>query len=277
MDTLLVTTDFSEHSRAGLRFALQLAAQGRFKLVFLHVTELLKPIKWTESFYKSFEQNELSKLEQELKTLVMGVSAEMGSTIIDPQYVVRNSSSVPANMVHYAEQHQIPYICISRKGGGNSLRLFGSVVSTLMEKSTIPIIAVPEDYQPVALDKVCYAADLSNLQHELSKVLEFADKLNAGVQLLHFKDPAAGADVEERIAVANAALGDKQLEVHVKPSDIQTALSDRLAQAVDELHPAMLIMFTRQERSFFERIFLSSISAEFAEASAVPLLVYRKD
>jgi hypothetical protein len=38
----------------------------------------------------------------------------------------------------------------------------------------------------------------------------------------------------------------------------------------------MMIMFTQQNKSFFERLFLSSKSAEYTFKLNVPLLVYNK-
>lgn len=276
METLLITTDLSENAKAAVRFGLQLADQGSYKLVFLHVTELLKPIKWTEEFYKNYEQKEMEGLQQQLKAYVMGISADTGSTIINPEYVVHNSSSVTANVVHYATEHQISYICMSRKGGGNSMKLFGSITATLLEKSSIPVIAVPEDYKSAPLKEICYASDLENLEAELRAVKTIADDVDARVSLLHFSSPLDGSAAEGRIVDAQAAIGDMPLEVHLKPLDFEVALSDGLAQAVDSLKPGLLVMFTRQNRSFFERIFLSTISAEFAADTKVPLLVFRK-
>lgn len=275
MEHLLVTTDFSDNSKAAVRFALQMANQGQYKLVFLHVTEILKPFKWTEEFFASFEQKEIAGLEQHLKKFVMELSAETGSTVIDPQYVVRNSSSVPANMVHYAEQHNIPYICIARKGGGNTLRLFGSTASTLIEKSSVPLIVVPEDYQPKAIEHVFYASDLEHVHDELNDVLQFSTPLNAKVELIHFSSPAH-PEAEQKFRSITEGLGAQGVTAHLEALDLDTPLADKLSQAVDRFKPSILVMFTRQDRTFFEKLFLSSISAEFAAASIVPLLVYRK-
>lgn len=40
MEKVLVTTDLSVNSLAGLRFAIQLATQRNLELLFLHVSEL---------------------------------------------------------------------------------------------------------------------------------------------------------------------------------------------------------------------------------------------
>jgi nucleotide-binding universal stress UspA family protein len=276
MEHILVTTDFSDNAAAAIRFGLQLATQGRFKLVFMHVTEILKPVKWTEKFFMDFEQKELAGLEQQMKAQVMEVSGGTGSTVIGPEYVVRNSSSVPASLVHYAEQHHIKYICIARKGGGHTMRWFGSVASTLMEKSTVPIVAVPETYQPSSIHSVCYASDLLNLYDELQVVRQFSDSLKAALELVHFSSV-----VEETVGVHDLGeiqedLARQQVVAHIEALDYEKPLSKRLAEAVERFKPSVMVMFTRQDRSFFEKIFLSSVSAEFVFAAAIPLLVYRK-
>jgi|GEM_PF-3747799 len=43
MEKILVTTDFSDHSKYGLRFAVQLAAQNACHLTFLNVQHLQTP------------------------------------------------------------------------------------------------------------------------------------------------------------------------------------------------------------------------------------------
>lgn len=276
MGQILITTDFSENAAAAIRFGLQLATQGGFKLVFMHVTEILKPVKWTEEFFRDFEQKELAGLEQQLKAQVMEVSAGTGSTVIDPRYVVRNSSSVPANVVHYAAQHNIRYICMARKGGGHTTRLFGSVASTLIEKSSVPVIAVPEIYQLTNIDAVCYASDLANLNDELKDVLEFSNAVKASLELLHFSSPVDETAGMQDLAEVQENLARQQVVAHIEALDFDKPLVDRLAEAVERFSPSILVMFTRQNRSFFERLFLSSVSAEFAATSAIPLLVYRK-
>lgn len=276
MEQILITTDFSENAAAAIRFGLQLATQGGFKLVFMHVTEILKPVKWTEEFFRDFERKELAGLEQQLKAQVMEVSAGTGSTVIDPKYVLQNSSSVPVNVIHYAEQHNIKYICMARKGGGHTMRLFGAVASTMIEKSSVPVIAVPEDYQVSNIDTVCYASDLVNLNDELKEVLEFSNAVEARLELLHFSSPVDETTGMQDLAEVQENLARQQVVAHIEALDFDKPLADRLTEAVERFHPSILVMFTRQNRSFFERLFLSSVSAEFAAASAIPLLVYRK-
>ena len=46
MKKILVTTDFSANSKAGVRFAIQLASQIKCELIFYHILETLKSNAW---------------------------------------------------------------------------------------------------------------------------------------------------------------------------------------------------------------------------------------
>ena len=46
MKRILVTTDFSTNSKAGVRFAIQLASQTKCELTFYNVHETLKSNAW---------------------------------------------------------------------------------------------------------------------------------------------------------------------------------------------------------------------------------------
>ncbi|MBL0235932.1 MAG: universal stress protein [Saprospiraceae bacterium] len=47
MNKILATTDLSTNSKAGLRFAMQLADQLKCELIFYYAIEVLKPISWS--------------------------------------------------------------------------------------------------------------------------------------------------------------------------------------------------------------------------------------
>lgn len=54
MEKLLVTTDFSTNSKAGIRFALQLQSQSNCSLVFYHAISVSKPTSWSDKSTNPF-------------------------------------------------------------------------------------------------------------------------------------------------------------------------------------------------------------------------------
>jgi len=58
--------------------------------------------------------------------------------------------------------------------------------------------------------------------------------------------------------------------------DIEKTLIENMNEAFQKSKPSMVVMFTEQNRTLFEKIFSSSISAEYASVSEIPLLVFSK-
>ena len=61
MEKILVTTDFSANSKAGLRFAIQLASQYKFGLTFFHSYYVLIPTGWSNSKISEYKKIEEKK------------------------------------------------------------------------------------------------------------------------------------------------------------------------------------------------------------------------
>ena len=77
MKNLLVTTDFSENSKAAIRFAIQFASQTDVALTFLHVLPLDRPTTWHESTYLTYEKEEVEKDEIALGKFVDALYNEL--------------------------------------------------------------------------------------------------------------------------------------------------------------------------------------------------------
>ncbi|WP_432710637.1 hypothetical protein [Pedobacter sp.] len=146
----------------------------------------------------------------------------------------------------------------------------------MINKSEIPVIAVPSTYQGEQITKVAYASDLRKLDTELDKVVNFTQPLGAQLELLHFTNPGDELiDVDEQDAIKEK-ISQYQLITHFEKFDFEKTLIENMNEAFQRSKPSMVVMFTDQNRSFFERIFSSSISAEYATVSDIPLLVFKK-
>lgn len=90
----------------------------------------------------------------------------------------------------YAKDKHFDFICISRRGGGKLKKIFGTNTSNLILQSEVPVIAVPNTYRHNKIKSVLYATDLSDLEKEMKKVVEFANPMGAEVELLHLNYPS---------------------------------------------------------------------------------------
>ena len=276
MKKILVTTDLSDNSIAGLRFAIQLAAQAEVELVFLHV-----PDTWS-TISRAAAQSGVSDVKmdaagKELEDFVGNVYRSMQVTPGRYECVMHYHFGVVLSIIDYAVKNNCDYICISTHGAGNIEKYIGTNTAELIRESPVPVLCIPKNYIPVPVTSVLYASDLTNYEKEIEKVISFGTLAGAEVQVLHClfeqsTDPDGKAIIDE---VQKKLQSD--IKVHFLPRDICKTLPEELNEAVERFHPSVLVMFTEQNRSFFDRLFLSSKTESFSFSTKVPLLAFNKE
>ncbi len=276
MKKILVTSDFSSNSKAGMRFAIQMASQQECELTFFHSYYIMKPTSWGEKTFTSYENHEATKIKIKLEKFVAAVYKGMGAVPGKINLVVSSSFITDANIMKFAKDRAFDFICLSRRGGGKVKKIFGTNTSNLILQSEVPVFAVPNTYRHTKIKSVLYATDLSDLEKEMKRVVEFANPLGAEIELLHLNYPS---DIVFNAKVIENIIR-KFPKSHIKYSLETINLLYNLVvnlQAVIKKHkPSVLVMFTDQNQGFFQKLFLSSSTAEYSLNSSVPLLVYPK-
>ncbi len=274
MDKILVTTDFSSNSKSGLRFAIQLASQHNYELTFFHSYTVSKPSAWSKSRSATYEKQEAELIQKKLNRFVDAVYKSMGISAKNKKCVIHNSAD--SDIREYANQNKFTFICISTRGAGTLQKIFGTTTSDLINNSIVPVIAIPHNYRPGKITSILYASDLANLEKELKKVVAFTKPLKAKVELLHFHYPAEMKNNKKAMGEAAKAFSKHDIKVHFEDINLASTLILNIEASIKKSKPSMMVMFTQQNRSFFEKIFLSSKSAEYSFNAKIPLLVFNK-
>src|SRR5690606_13245290 len=157
-----------------------------------------------------------------------------------------------------------------------SNKILGTNTGNLITKSPIPVIAIPKDYRNKPLHNVLYATDLENLNEEFQRVLDFAKPRGLSIELLHFSSPST-LDLEKNLK--RDELESKTgypLTIRMVKNDITYPMSKNLQQQIEKIKPSIVVLFTNQNRNFYERLFLSSMSEGLSFKSQTPLLVFKK-
>ena len=276
MDKILVTTDFSSNSKAGLRFAIQLATQHKYDLTFFHSYYIMKPTSWNDETSAAYEKVEANKIQKKLNQFVESVYKKIGISSKNNKCIIKSSVYTDSNIKEYAQENKFNFICISTRGAGTIRKIFGTNTSNLINHSTIPVLAIPHNYRVSKITSILYSSDLVNLERELKNVVAFAKPLRAKVELLHFTSPLETIIDSKIIQNAVKKLSKYDITLNIKNTDFIETLLANIKAAIKKTKPSMMIMFTQQNRSFFEKIFLSSKSAEYSFNAKVPLLVLNK-
>ena len=273
---ILVTTDFSANSKAGLRFAISLGKLKKAQLIFFHSYFLPKPTSWSEATYSLYAKNEKQKILNRLNKFVEEVYKSMKISSSKFKCVIEQSIIPESGIMDYAKTQAIDFICMSTRGAGRLKKFFGTTAGNLITKSQVPVIVVPQHHKIKNITHILYASDLKNYRQELNKVIEFTKPLNASIEVFHLSYPG-----EQMIDVGAIAANLKRkfkhnIKLHLENTDLTQPFVTNLQKAIASSKPSVVVMFTEQRRTFFQKLFLSSASESIAFQAKVPLLVFNK-
>lgn len=277
MKKVLVLTDFSGNSKAGVRFAIRWATQQKLELVFVHVLNILRPSKWTEQAFEKYAVGEEQACLGKFEKFIGGVYRQMGQKPVRSSLLIlRGISPDLIIMDHCRENKDIDYICISTRGAGKLKKIFGTNTGNLITKSEVPVIAVPMNYRVTGIKSVLYATDLRNYEEEIARVVDFAKPLKAKIEAVHFTWPEE-YNIDQRNMVSEFRKRfDYNLKLHFEKNDGAHSVTESLQEQIRVRKPSLVIMFTNQKRTFFQKLFLSSKAEQLSFDAKVPLLVFNK-
>lgn len=276
MKKILVTTDLSANSKAGIRLALQIQKQTGCSLVFYHAIEIMKPTSWNDKRYKLFAEEKNAEFVSRLIGFVQDLTAAAGRPAGTISYKTEIGTRVAEMTIACAKAVKADLICLGTRGGGKMEKLLGSVASSLLVSSPFPVIVVPARYRAEQVNHLYYASDLEGFAGELKQVQSFASRLSARITVLHYDyqlmDRSKVTSLEARYARYEKA----GVQFSFRKRDSDAALSDCIRADIKKEKPSMLVLFTKLNKSWFRRLFTPSRTRQLALHPTLPLLVFRK-
>jgi nucleotide-binding universal stress UspA family protein len=277
MKKVLVPTDFSANSKSGVRFAIRWASQQKLELVFVHVLNIARSSKWSEEDFETYAATEEQacgdKFERFIRFTYRQMKIRSGKSSL---LILRGISPDLAILDHCRKNPGFDYICISTRGAGKQKKIYGTNTGNLITKSPVPVIAVPLVYRVTGIKSVLYATDLKNYEEEFARVVEFAKPLKARIEAVHFTWPEELNIDQQNIVAAFKKRFDYDLKLHLETNQSAHSITESLQEQVRIRKPSLVIMFTNQKRSFFQKLFISSKAEQFSFDMKVPLLVFNK-
>jgi nucleotide-binding universal stress UspA family protein len=165
---------------------------------------------------------------------------------------------------------------MSTRGAGRFKKLMGTNASGIISASPVPVFVVPGNYKRSKMDRILYASDLSDIGTELKKVKNVAKQLKAKIAVYHY-DYLADVDQAQK-KFDKVALRHKQrgITFTFKKYNIDRSLAHHLLRDMRKTKASLVVLFTNQKRGWFDKLFMSSKSADVTFVSKIPLLVFPK-
>lgn len=276
MNKIVVATDFSANSKKGILFAIQLAKQINCELIFYNVVTIFRPSIWDNVYYEQFEIDALDKSKKFIENFITHIFHQNKITNINYKCVCQVGMVASNQIIEYAKTEKAKYICVTTVGAGKLSQLFGTTASQLIAFSQTPVIIVPKNYKSKLIKSIFFASDFKNFEEEFKKIESFINPLEAILKVYHY-DYKSFFDLNKNKfdkLVNNHE--SKNISFKLQQLDSGTPLLNHIESDILKVKPSIVVLFTKQNRNWFDRLFLSSLSAELAFDTKTPMLVFKK-
>ena len=139
-----------------------------------------------------------------------------------------------------------------------------------------PVFVIPKNYILKNFSTICYASDIENIDVEIKKVVELADSLKAKVTVLHYDYDSYLKLDKEKLNNAARKYESEKILFEYKKLNPKYTLNYHIRKDVLLIKPSLVVLFTKQNRNWFDRLFETHHSSNMSFNTKVPLLIFRK-
>lgn len=277
---ILFPTDFSEAAQNAFRYTLLLADKLEAEILVLHAIYpqyegMDLPVMATQATQKKIEVAR-SLLEAFVDTSVDMVADELTNTAtIETQVEIGSPASTIASMAH---REDIDLIIMGTQGEHNTFeKLFGSVTSEVIQRTSCHVLAIPEEGKLEKLQIMAFGTDLKEadpyLIWELTKLLEPFTPILHCVHVESETDNDKILDMNDLETFFSQHAPSLQIKFHqIQGEDLAAVLND-----FAETYDVDLLVMTTPYRNFFERLFHKSHTRRMALHTRIPLFIFREE
>lgn len=266
MKTILVPTDFSDAARNASEYAVNLAKEINAKVMLYHVYHF--PIPVNEVPVMIFSVDELQKENEAfLKKEAEGLMLNTGVLVSYKADIGLASDSI------LMEAPNVDLIIMGMQGAHKRREpLLGSVTTSVLRKSSVPVLVIPFEAKYKTPKKIVFAADY-NASADLDSIdiiKEFVEIFHSKLLILNVKRKMEDVVMEE--ARASIHLENKLSEVeHAYFFSERENIVEGINDFIKKYNVDMVAVIPHHY-NMLERLFHSSISKKMAFHTYVPML-----
>jgi nucleotide-binding universal stress UspA family protein len=275
MKKIFVCTDFSKHADNAILYAIQLANQAKSQLVVFHSFNIIQAASAKD------HKNIVSKEEAIKQVTTEYVVTELcrKHQLVKPEIVIYDSKcgdSNVDNILFSAKKNKADLIVVGTHGiTGLKKVLFGRTTTGLIAKSKIPVLAIPQGFDFQNIEKIVCSTDLKNLVKEIKELAIIAEPLQAAIEILFFDYWNQAEEKQLYFDKLNSKNKFSNVSLVIKKATIEKTLAEHIKNYLRKKDTAILVMFP-EDKNFFEKIFLPSITEKVVININKPLLSIRK-
>jgi nucleotide-binding universal stress UspA family protein len=276
MYKILVTTDYSAASKAGIRFAIQLASQTEAELIFLHCFSALIPTTIHAREIEEALSKQSIEHQKTVEKIVYQIYTQMNVRPGLHGFAALDSGDYKRTIIDYAETNGFDFICMSTRGAGFLKRFIGTHTSYIALNSSVPVIAIPANYRVKPITSILFASDLADFDHEMNRIATLAAGINAKIDLCHFYYPGQIALDKETLSAMWKKKHKPLDNVYLELYDLDTPFVKQLNELIQKIKPSVITFFTHARNTWYDKLFDISVTEAYTYEIKKPLLAFRK-
>ena len=296
IQTILATTDFSDESRSGVRYAVALAEKMHASVALLHIIEQPSRLSGEESIILAREDSEVTTLAGERLEVLAKLESKSGVTVTS---TVRTGN--PFNEITTAASEDAADLIVIATHGhtGVTRVVLGSTAERVVRHAPCPVLTVPTRTKPkrtgktlgLRLKKILVPMDFSKLSKDALPWATFlAEQFEAEIILFHVVekfpiDYLLGKELTSHTIVP--LIKQAEADFEIVASDLAKAFGIKISAAVREGKPheeicetartldADLIVLTTHGYTGLKHVWLGSTAERVVRHASCPVLVVR--
>lgn len=276
MKRIIVPVDFSNVAESAFTFALEIASRYKAELLLFHNFEV--PVVESQFFpvnymdvYSSLEMAEFDFFKDKVAEL-RKIAEGKNLSHVAMSHILTDGDLL-YNLKDVIQREKIDFVVMGTSGADNWFEnLVGTNTGSLILDVNVPVLTIPENTKFKEIQTVGFTTRFRDKdQIALESVLKFSKTFNSKVKCLYVK--TENSDVsEETIDKWRTKFTTNNVQFYiVYDDDVEGAVNDFLvSQEIDVL--AMLTY----KRSFFQKIFHSSMTKKMAQNLTIPVLAFHE-
>ena len=270
MNTILVPVDFSEASYNASDYAASFSNMHNYEMVLVHAFTNPSGIDEMPTGFVFEPGKELWSIKKDLLDEYIEIIRKKYT--IRVKGIVREGNATPT-ILEVADDENAEIIIMGMKGKGKSNSLFGSNTTSVMSKSTVPVLLIPEVVKFKNMEVITLATDFDadTDYNDYSVLRKIAQKCSSFTQILNVRKKDSQLTADEITGKINTASAFENLECEffeIKDDEVDEGIEDFL-----EDHPSDLLVMIARKRNLFQRIFGISHTKRMSYETEIPLLI----
>lgn len=275
MKSILLPTDFSNSSVNAIYYAIELFKDIRCEFYILNVQKASSFVSddlMTMQPSTTIYQNLIGSAKKGVEKIIREIKEKYGLKNHVYHSIVDYDNFIDA-INQTVKSKQIDLIVMGTQGAtGAEKVIFGTNTVRVMQRSSCPVLAVPENCEFESLKKIVFTSNYHSKYkpNELRPLLDLANQFNAKIDVLHLMN---GKLLSSNQMNNMAFLDDYFTDLNHEFINID---SDELFETVVDyinVNDIDLLAMMSRRHSFFERLFTRHTVETFAFNINIPYLV----